>query len=142
MPEVASIPVLAARTSMSDSTASSCAATIAGEIAKKSRTPRVFCAVTAVTTSVPNTPRAQKVRRSAARPAPPPESLPAMVRATFGVELICVGTTGRHESRRRSYGQGVGTVFLGPGPCRSRGRYRLMWEAIGVRTPGRGNKSQ
>src|SRR5579875_65711 len=47
-------------------------------------TPTVFCAVTAVTAEVPKTPRAAKVLRSACRPAPAPESDPAMVRATGG----------------------------------------------------------
>ena len=48
------------------------------------RTSAVFCAVTAVTTLVPNTPRAAKVFRSAWSPAPPPESEPAIVMATGG----------------------------------------------------------
>jgi hypothetical protein len=40
--------------------------------------------VIAVTAEVPNTPKAWKVLRSAWMPAPPPESLPAIVRATGG----------------------------------------------------------
>ena len=42
-----------------------------------------FCAVTAVMADVPCTPWAANVRRSAWMPAPPPESEPAMVSATF-----------------------------------------------------------
>ena len=45
-------------------------------------TPRVFCAVTAVTTLAANAPVASIVFRSACIPAPPPESLPATVSAT------------------------------------------------------------
>ena len=44
-------------------------------------TPRVFCAVIAVMTDVPKTPKRWKVLRSAWIPAPPPESEPAMVSA-------------------------------------------------------------
>ena len=43
-------------------------------------TPVVFCAVKAVTALMPNTPFACMVLRSACIPAPPDESLPAMVR--------------------------------------------------------------
>ena len=82
-----------------------------------SRTPRVFCAVTAVTTKVPNTPRAAKVRRSAATPAPAPESVPAMVRATFGVGLGASGWgRNRLRSRRGSYGQRQGARGFGRSP--------------------------
>ena len=58
-------------------------------MASQSVTSRVFCAVTAVMTDVPYTPYAAKVLRSAWMPAPPPESLPAMViaRAT-GVGVV------------------------------------------------------
>jgi hypothetical protein len=52
-------------------------------IASHETTPRVFCAVTAVIAVVPYTPWAANVFRSAWIPAPPPESLPAMVRAVF-----------------------------------------------------------
>src|SRR5690606_27907470 len=45
-------------------------------------TPTVFCAVMAVSALVPKTPSAANVFRSAWMPAPPPESEPAMVRAT------------------------------------------------------------
>ena len=46
-------------------------------------TPVEFCAVTAVMAVVPCRPWAAKVCRSVWMPAPPPESEPAMVRATF-----------------------------------------------------------
>ena len=42
----------------------------------------VFCAVSPVIAEVPKTRRAANVRRSAWIPAPPPESEPAIVRAT------------------------------------------------------------
>ena len=45
--------------------------------------PSVFCAVMAVMADAPKTPNAVNVFRSAWMPAPPPESLPAIVSATF-----------------------------------------------------------
>ena len=57
-------------------------------------TARVFWAVTAVTAVTPCTPCAANVLRSACRPAPPPESLPAMVTA--------VGRSRRRSGRRGS----------------------------------------
>src|SRR3990172_2079779 len=51
------------------------------------RTPRVFCAVAQVRTVQPWTPTAAKDFRSAWMPAPPPESLPAIVR-TLGTRGI------------------------------------------------------
>ena len=87
----------------SSKTASSWASTMLGTMARNSRTPRVFCAVTAVTTKVPKTPWAAKVRRSAPTPAPAPESVPAMVRATFGARASGRGRlAGRVRTRRRS----------------------------------------
>ena len=50
-------------------------------MASQSLTPSVFCAVTAVIADAPYTPIAAKVLRSAWMPAPPPESLPAIVSA-------------------------------------------------------------
>ena len=44
-------------------------------------TPTEFCAVTAVSTDMPNTRNAENVLRSAWMPAPPPESDPAIVSA-------------------------------------------------------------
>src|SRR5439155_17657599 len=58
-----------------------CAVTRSAAIAVQHTTPSVFCAVTAVTADVPYTPCAANVLRSAWRPAPPLESLPAMVSA-------------------------------------------------------------
>ena len=55
-------------------------------------TPSEFCTVTAVTATQPCTPQAAKVRRSAATPAPPPESVPAMVITRGGVcPTVCSG---------------------------------------------------
>ena len=65
MSALASIPSLVAAGRRSDATASIWAATIAGESTSTSVTPNVFCAVTAVTADVPNTPWAAKVLRSA-----------------------------------------------------------------------------
>ena len=76
-----SIPVFAARTSKSFRTARSWARTSSGGIGKMESTERVFWAVIAVITEVPCTPTAAKLFRSAWIPAPPPESLPAIVRA-------------------------------------------------------------
>ena len=47
--------------------------------------PEEFCTVTAVTATQPCTPHAARVRRSAATPAPPPESVPAIVMTRGGV---------------------------------------------------------
>ena len=62
-------------------------------------TPSVFCTVTAVIAVIPNTPSALKVFRSAWIPAPPPESLPAIVSA---------------RGRRGS----AGSAIIGSGPNR------------------------
>jgi hypothetical protein len=80
---VPSIPVLVAATGMSVATASICATTSRGSTGAQSVTPSEFWAVMAVTAEAPWTRWAAKVRRSAWMPAPPPESEPAMVRATF-----------------------------------------------------------
>src|SRR5262245_14521174 len=77
----ASIPVLAASTPMSETTAVIWSATTRGSIASYLLTPSVFCTVTAVTAVIPNTPSALNVLRSAWIPAPPPESEPAIVSA-------------------------------------------------------------
>ncbi len=81
MAEVASMPVLTASQPMSAATASICAPTNSAGTRCTPVTPRVFCAVRAVTAEVPYTPWAAKVLRSAWMPAPPPESEPAIVRA-------------------------------------------------------------
>src|SRR5690242_17398708 len=79
-----SIPVLAACAPMSSSTASICLAMTSVSISCTAKKPRVFWAVTAVTTLLPYTPSAANVFRSAWMPAPPPESEPAIVRALGG----------------------------------------------------------
>ena len=76
-----SIPVFAARTSKSPRTARSCFRISGTGIEKIESTERVFWAVTHVITEVPCTPTEAKDFRSAWIPAPPPESLPAIVRA-------------------------------------------------------------
>ena len=76
-----SMPVFTAATAMSATTASICARTILADAVSTAMTPRVFWAVRAVRALVPYTPSAANVFRSAWMPAPPPESLPAMVRA-------------------------------------------------------------
>ena len=116
----------------SSRTASSCAATIAGLMARTSPTPTVFWAVTVVTTSVPNTPWAAKVRRSAATPAPPPESVPAIVRATFGVGVIAR----RRRLRRPAAGRGGTAPSGGGGPPRSRTRPKPRRDAPRRRSYG------
>ncbi len=75
------MPVFAACTGMSDRTASSWARTSLAGSGKIESTPTVFCAVTHVITLHPWTPTAANDFRSAWIPAPPPESLPAIVRA-------------------------------------------------------------
>ena len=76
---LASMPVFTASRRMSDATASICAATIAGGTMETPVTRSVFCAVMAVIALAPYTPCAANVLRSAWMPAPPPESLPAIV---------------------------------------------------------------
>src|SRR6266536_5504215 len=67
------------------------------------RTPSVFCAVIAVIALAPYTPSAWNVLRSACMPAPPPESEPAIVRATGRPHLprppFAVSFTGPHLQR-------------------------------------------
>ena len=77
----ASIPVFAASTPMSMATARIWSPTSPAETASYPLTPIVFCTVTAVIAVIPKTPSALKVLRSAWIPAPPPESLPAIVSA-------------------------------------------------------------
>jgi hypothetical protein len=80
--EEASIPLFAHLTSISIQTASIWSATASGARSNVLRTPVVFWAVTEVIEQVPWTPNAAKVLRSAAIPAPPPESEPAIVITT------------------------------------------------------------
>ena len=100
---VASIPVLTAAGARSSTTASTWATTKAGSRTTTPVTARVFCAVTAVTALVPKTPWAAKVLRSACRPAPPPESEPAMLSATTGV-TAAAAPAGRAARRGRYAG--------------------------------------
>ena len=79
----ASMPVLSAAGGRSSASAASCAATMSSETVSTALTPRVFCAVRATMTEVPNTPNWWKVLRSAWMPAPPPESDPAIVSTIF-----------------------------------------------------------
>ncbi len=95
------MPVLAASTPMSVTTASICAATISGGISCTPVTPRLFCTVTAVTAQQPCTPHVANVRRSASSPAPPPESEPAIVSARGGVSFIPRRSAGRPARRAR-----------------------------------------
>ncbi len=80
IPAVATMPIFTASTRTSSNTASICAATKSGSIARKPRTPWVFCAVNAVSAAIPYVPNAAKVFRSAWMPAPPLGSDPAMLR--------------------------------------------------------------
>src|SRR5688500_499945 len=92
----ASMPVLAAWAPKSDITASIWAVTRSADSASNERTPSEFCAVTAVMALVPYKPCAANVLRSAWIPAPPPESLPAIVSAIrMSVRLVVlVGAIG------------------------------------------------
>src|SRR2546425_7792887 len=100
-----SIPVFAPRTSKSRRTARSCARTSSTGRGKIESTARVFWAVTHVITLVPWTPTAAKLFRSAWIPAPPPESLPAIVRAVF--------IAGRNQGVRLKIGRGRGERLCG-----------------------------
>src|SRR2546428_12280511 len=66
---------------MSVATARIWSPTVCGDSSSYPCTPSVFWMVTAVIAVMPNTPRALNVLRSAWMPAPPPESLPAIVNA-------------------------------------------------------------
>ena len=83
--DVASMPVFTASSPMSVATASIWAATVSGGRVCTPVTPREFCTVTAVTAMHPCTPQAVSARRSAATPAQPPESVPAIVMTLGGV---------------------------------------------------------
>ena len=77
-----SIPVLTAQRSKASATCANWSRSTSGSMPCTSPTPKGFCAVTAVMAAHPCTPCAQKARRSASTPAPPPLSLPAIVNAT------------------------------------------------------------
>ncbi len=87
--DLASIPVFAASRPMSVATVSIWAATVSGGMRVHAGDPEEFCTVTAVTATQPCTPQAANVRRSAATPAPPPESVPAIVSTRGGVRPDC-----------------------------------------------------
>src|SRR6266545_4840825 len=93
------MPVFAARTSKSSTTARSCFRTSPTGSGKIESTERVFCAVTHVITDVPCTPTEANDLRSAWIPAPPPESLPAIVRAVRTGRAM--GTAGLRLTRGR-----------------------------------------
>ena len=95
-----SMPVFAAPTGKSETTAAIWEETSSGSISWTPVTATVFCAVTAVIAERPYTPCAAKVFRSAWIPAPAPESDPAMVRATGGTSARRTPLTGRRCGRR------------------------------------------
>lgn len=77
--------MLAACTPMSVATHSIWPAMMSVGISWKALTPNEFCTVTAVTATSECTPSRAKVRISACRPAPPPESVPAILSTRTGV---------------------------------------------------------
>src|SRR5713226_1755768 len=98
---LASIPVFAACTPMSSTTASIWARITRTGTSWMSVTATVFWAVMAVIADVPCTPNAAKVFRSAWMPAPPPESEPAIVSATGTFK--CAPYTPRTPRLRREF---------------------------------------
>ncbi len=77
----ASIPVLQALIFKSPAIEANCSSINFSGIGRASCTPNVFCAVTATTTIAEYTPRICIVFTSAGIPAPPPLSVPAIVKA-------------------------------------------------------------
>ena len=91
---------MTAPTRKSANAARICAATCAAGTRWIAETCRVVCAVTAVMAARPCTPKAAKVFRSVAMPAPPLESDPEMARALavmadFGIECMIFATRKR-----------------------------------------------
>src|SRR5215207_273318 len=84
----ASMPVFTASTPMSSTTLRNCASTCSAGSSQAPWTPRLFCAVIAVSTLIPCTPLASIALRSAWIPAPPPESDPAIVSTLGGAVVI------------------------------------------------------
>ena len=80
------IPIFTASGKISVKTAFICASIKSAGTFITASTPMVFCAVSAVMTLSPNTPFASMVFKSACTPAPPLESLPAIVSA------VCIFT--------------------------------------------------
>src|SRR5262249_26141076 len=122
---VESMPHLAAWAPKSPRTERSCWATKAGGRFSTPWTPSEFCAVTAVSTDMPNTRNAENVLRSAWMPAPPPESEPAMVRAF----AISMGPqyTGSEDPRIGAAGRTPPVLSLAPAAPR-----RLLDREVGV----------
>ena len=77
------MPIFTASGRRSVNTLSSCKARNSGGTSKMPWTPVVFWAVRAVTALMANTPFMVMVLMSAWIPAPPPESLPAIVNTFF-----------------------------------------------------------
>ena len=77
------MPIFTASGRRSVNTLSSCCARNAGGTSEMPWTPTVFCAVSAVTALMANTPFMVIVLISAWIPAPPQESPPAIVNAVF-----------------------------------------------------------
>src|SRR5690606_19153903 len=96
MAALASIPILMASIARSSRTVSICARTMPASTGQTRVTPCVFWAVSAVMALVPNTPCAANVFRSAWMPAPPPESLPAIVIAARMRVSGAIGTA-KHQ---------------------------------------------
>src|ERR1700712_4563933 len=106
----ASIPVFAASTPMSPATVRIWAATTSTGTSWNPVTPSEFCTVTAVTATDPWTSHAATARTSAVMPAPPPESVPAMVRATGGRRADSVLLIGIDAATTADRGQTDGAV--------------------------------
>ena len=92
---------MTAPTARSVNTALICAAMKSAGTSWMPKTPLVFCAVSAVATAAPKTPSAENVFRSAAMPAPPLGSRPAIVTA-MGALMRCsaAGAVDLAQSRR------------------------------------------
>ena len=73
----------------------------------------MFCTVTAVTARHPCTPHAVIARRSAATPAPPPESVPAIVMTRGGVFVAMSSPPGNSRSQMSGQDVGFGVQAVG-----------------------------
>src|SRR5438128_10574137 len=143
-----SIPDFTAAGGRSSASASSWRVTSATGTGSQLLTPTVFCAVTAVTTLVPNTPNWWNVFRSAWSPAPPPESEPAIVRAIFtGAGLLTLRGAGwgRRAGRRahralQPVQQGRDLLARPRGASRRIGGDRLLHVGDPVRRHGVGRE--
>jgi hypothetical protein len=98
-----SAPVFIARTSMSASTSTACARTTAPATGCAAASPRVDCTVSTAHAAAPHAPAARNPLRSAAIPAPPHGSRPAIASATSGVRSRATsGNRARATSGNRS----------------------------------------